>query len=127
MAVKKKTTKTGDEAVATAESEKSLTAARERFGEVVTGVEQRVQGLKDGAGKVSEKVKERAERASTVARERYEVARDGAREGYDKVTKDLDHLSQDASEYIRHNPGKSVAVALGVGFLLGILLRPRRD
>ena len=47
--------------------------------------------------------------------------------GYDKVTKDMDQLGQDVNEYVRHNPGKSVAIALGAGFVLGILLRPRRD
>ncbi len=109
------------------DSRSQLNAARERFGEVIGGVEKRVQGLKKGAGKASQGAKERASRASAVAREKYESARVSARQGYDKVTKDMDQLGQDVNEYVRHNPGKSVAIALGVGFVLGILLRPRRD
>ena len=116
---------TTDEVAEEAQSE--LSAARERFGEVIGGVEKRVKGLKKGAGKASEQVKEGATRVSSVAREKYDVAREGARQGYDKVTKDMDQLGQDVNEYVRHNPGKSVAIAVGVGFVLGILLRPRRD
>jgi ElaB/YqjD/DUF883 family membrane-anchored ribosome-binding protein len=114
-----------DDTVEQAQSE--LSAARERFGEVIGGVEKKVRGFKKGAGKASEQVKERAGRVSAVAKEKYSVAREGARQGYDKVTKDMDQLGQDVNEYVRHNPGKSVAIALGVGFVLGMLLRPRRD
>lgn len=115
------------EAGASEETQAELSAARERFSEVIDGVEKRVKNLKQGAGKASETVRERAGRVSAVAREKYDVAREGARQGYEKVTKDMDQLGQDVNEYVRHNPGKSVAIALGVGFLLGILLRPRRD
>ena len=31
------------------------------------------------------------------------------------------------TNYVRDNPGKSLAIALGVGFVLGFLLRPRKD
>lgn len=109
------------------ESQSELSAARERFGDVIGGVEKKVRGLKNGAGKASQQAKERASRVSAVAREKYDVAREGARQGYERVTKDMDQLGQDVNEYVRHNPGKSIAIALGVGFVLGILLRPRRD
>ena len=72
-------------------------------------------------------MRERAGEASTAAREGYGVARDQVRHGYDRVTKDLDQLTQDLNEYVRHNPGKSIAIAVGFGFFLGIMLRGRRD
>jgi len=127
MTEKKKTTEADNDSVAEEGTQAELSAARERFGEVISGVEKRARGLKDGAGRTKQKVKERAEQASTVAREKYDVARESARQGYDKVTKDMDQLGHDVGEYVQHNPGKSVAIALGVGFLLGILLRPRRE
>ena len=120
--VKKKDTGTGGDAV------ERLESAREKFGEIVESKIRGVKaGIKEGADKATRSVKETAEQVSTGAREKYEGARDSAREGYDKVTKDLEHLGEDVSEYVRHNPGKAIAMAVGAGFVLGILLRSRRD
>jgi ElaB/YqjD/DUF883 family membrane-anchored ribosome-binding protein len=110
-----------------ADSTGQLEAARQRFGEVIGGVEKRVQGLREGAGRASQRLKEGAERASTVARDRYDVARENVRQSYGRVSKDLEQLGEDVNEYVRHNPGKAVAIALGVGFVLGILIHRRRD
>ena len=105
-----------------------LESAREKFGEVVESKIRGIRGgLKEGASKASQSVKKKAENVSAGAREKYEDAREGAREGYEKVTKDLEHLGEDVSEYVRQNPGKAVAIAVGAGFLVGILLRGRRD
>lgn len=101
-----------------------LESAREKFTEVV---DTKIRGIKDGAGKASKTVQKTAERATATAREKYEGAREGAKQGYDKVTKDLQHLGEDVNEYVRHNPGKAIAMAVGAGFVLGILLRGRRD
>ncbi len=40
---------------------------------------------------------------------------------------DWDEVSEKATDYVRQNPGKSLALALGVGFALGLLLRRRSD
>ena len=105
-----------------------LESAREKFGEVVERKIRGVKaGIKEGANRATQSVKEKAEDVSVGAREKYEGARDGARQGYEKVTKDLEHLGEDVSEYVRHNPGKAIAMAVGAGFVLGILLRGRRD
>lgn len=112
------------ETESTPEAAERLGAAREKFSEVV---DTKIRGIKDGAGKASRNVKDTAEKVSAGAREKYEGAREGARERYDKVTKDLEHLGQDVNEYVRQNPGKAVAIALGAGFVLGILMRGRRD
>ncbi len=40
---------------------------------------------------------------------------------------DWDEVTDKATDYVRQNPGKSLAIALGVGFALGLLLRRRSD
>ncbi len=97
-----------------------LAAARQKFSDAVDGVSRRAKDA-------GERVREGAGRAREAAREGYGTAREGVRQGYDRVTKDLDQLGQDVGEYVRHNPGKSIAIAAGVGFLIGLLLRGRRD
>ncbi len=105
-----------------------LESAREKFGEVVESKIRGIKGgLKEGAEKAAQSVRGKAETVTAGAREKYEDARDGARQGYQKVTKDLEHLGEDVNEYVRHNPGKAIAMAVGAGFVLGILLRGRRD
>ncbi len=104
-----------------------LQAARAKVSEIAGGVEKRAEKVKSGAGKAAQQVRDSAGRAGEAARERFDVARESVRHGYDRVTKDLDQLSKDVTEYVRHNPGKAVAIAAGVGFLIGILVRGRRD
>ncbi len=38
-----------------------------------------------------------------------------------------DDVVTNAKDYVRDNPGKSIAIALGLGFALGLLLRRRGD
>lgn len=105
-----------------------LASAREKFSEIVDKkVRPRAREFGESAGRASDSLRDRAERASSGAREKVDSARDNVRLGYDRVTKDLEHLGEDVNEYVRHNPGKAVAIAVGVGFFLGILLRGRRD
>jgi ElaB/YqjD/DUF883 family membrane-anchored ribosome-binding protein len=94
--------------------------SRERINEVARGVEQRYQ-------RVAEEMRREAERASKVAKEKVETAVTGLREGYGKVRKDVDHLGEDVSDYVRDNPGKSLLMAAVVGFLLGLLFRRSGD
>lgn len=124
-------TKAGSPPETQTDAAERLEAARDKFSEVV---DTKIRGVKKGAGKATQAVKERAERVSEGAKEKFEGAkekfdgaRESAREGYDKVTKDLQHLGEDVNEYVRHNPGKAVAIAVGAGFVLGLLLRGRRD
>lgn len=80
--------------------DEKIDAARESFG-----------------GRVKEKVGEVAEGVKTRAG----ALRDRLRET------DWDEVTEKASDWVRQNPGKSVAVALGVGFALGLLFRRRSD
>jgi len=71
--------------------------------------------------------KEKYDVAKDATKEKYDVAKDKVRYGYDKARKDMDHLTEDVNEYVRDNPGKAVLMAAGIGFVLGLLLRGRRD
>lgn len=92
-----------------------LEQAREKFSEVA-----------EAARRGGAQVKEKAGRAGEVAKEKVGVAKESLKQGYDKVHKDLGKLSDDVTEYVRHNPGRSVLMAAGLGFLIGILVRGRR-
>lgn len=83
--------------------DEKIDAARESFGG-------RVKEMKEKVGEVAHDVKTRA----------------GALRDRIKET-DWDEVTDKATEYVRQNPGKSVAIALGVGFALGLLLRRRSD
>jgi len=80
--------------------DEKIDAARESFGGRV----------KEKVGEVADDVKSRAS-----------ALRDRIRET------DWDEVTDKVTDYVRQNPGKSVALALGVGFALGLLLRRRSD
>jgi ElaB/YqjD/DUF883 family membrane-anchored ribosome-binding protein len=80
--------------------DEKIDAAREGFG----------GRMKEKMGEVAEGVKSRAG-----------ALRDKIRET------DWDEVTDKATDYVRQNPGKSIAIALGVGFALGLLLRRRSD
>lgn len=82
-----------------------------------------VSDMQDRFREASEDVRQGAERASGEIRRGYERASDAAREGYERVERDLHGLNRDVNAYVRENPGKSVVLAAGVGFLIGLLLR----
>lgn len=92
-----------------------LEQAREKFTEVAAAAR------RGGA-----QVKEKASRAGEVAKEKAGVAKESLKQGYDRVHKDLGKLSDDVTEYVRHNPGRSVLIAAGLGFVIGMLMRGRR-
>lgn len=86
-----------------------------------------VNGMQDRFREASEDVRHGAERAGEEIRRGYERASHAAREGYGRVEKDLQSLSRDVNAYVRDNPGKSVMLAAGAGFLLGLLMRSEED
>lgn len=84
-------------------------------------VEQKIdatrEAMGDKAGRLRERVGEVAENVK---------ARAGALR--DKIAEtDWADVQTGVKNYVRDNPGKAVAAALGVGFALGLLLRRRDD
>lgn len=98
MAEKTDAARTVDEKI-----DEKIDAARESFGD-------RIKDVKEKVGEVAQDVKSRA----------------GALRDRIKET-DWEEVTDKATDYVRQNPGKSVAIALGVGFALGLLLRRRGD
>ncbi len=102
--------------------DEGLDEARERF-------EEAAEDLGGRARRTQREIRRRAEKVGDAAKERYDAAVEGLRSGYHKVRKDAGDLAEDVNAYVRENPGKSVMIAAGAGFLLGLLLRGgrRRD
>lgn len=99
-----------------------LDEARGRFDEAA-------EELGRNARRTQREIRRRAEVFGEAAREKYDAAVEGVRTGYRRVRKDAGELADDVNVYVRENPGKSILIAAGVGFALGLLLRGgrRRD
>ncbi|MBK6405735.1 MAG: DUF883 family protein [Holophagales bacterium] len=81
-------------------------------------VDEKIDATREGfGGRVKEKMGEVAEGVKTRAGALRDKIRDT----------DWDEVTEKATDYVRQNPGKSLAIALGVGFALGLLLRRRSD
>ena len=80
--------------------DEKIDAARESFGGRAKGkMEEVAEGVKARAGALRDKLRDT----------------------------DWDEVTEKATDWVRQNPGKSVAIALGVGFALGLLFRKRSD
>ena len=67
-------------------------------------------------------------RAADYVNEKYSAASDAARDQYNRVREkmedvDFGAITDQARSYVRSNPGKALLISLGVGFLVGLLLR----
>ncbi len=89
-----------------------LGAAKEKLGEASTVAGEKFQQVKAQAGEKTQ-----------VARDK---AAEGLKQGYDRVRKDFDDLNGDVNAYVKDNPGRSILIAAGVGFVLGMLIRRNR-
>jgi ElaB/YqjD/DUF883 family membrane-anchored ribosome-binding protein len=94
--------------------EQKIDATREAMGDKAGRLRERVSEVADNvkarAGEVADKVKARA----GVFRDRI-------------AETEWADVQTGVKNYVRDNPGKSVGIALGVGFALGLLLRRRDD
>lgn len=81
-------------------------------------VDEKIDAAREGfGGRVKEKMGEVADEVKSRA---------GALR--DRISEtDWDEVTEKATDYVRQNPGKSLAIALGCGFALGLLLRRRSD
>jgi len=67
----------------------------------------------------------------TKAREQFDDVSDDVRKGVKsaakRIEKDYGDVWSEALCYVKENPGTAVAISLGVGFLLGFLIRGGDD
>jgi len=74
-------------------------------------------------GRVKEVAHDRSESFSETATDQAQQIREAAETGWEEAKVKAQDLMQEGEAYVRENPGKSVATALGVGFVLGLLFR----
>ena len=74
-----------------------------------------------------ETAREKYEDVAETARDKYRDVADTARRSYTRVSSEAGNVSREVSLYVRDNPGKSVLLAAGVGFLIGLLVRRGGD
>jgi len=74
----------------------------------------------------------RFNRARQYVNEKYENASGAVRDGYNTVKEkvedvDFGAITDQVRTYVRSNPGKALLISVGVGFLIGLLLRRDED
>ena len=90
--------------------------------------ETRAPGAAGGAGTDDEDGESRFGRAKQYVGEKYESASGAVRDGYNAVREKVDDvdfgaITDQVRTYVRSNPGKALLISVGVGFLIGLLLR----
>lgn len=78
--------------------------------------------------RAKEFVNEKYSAASENVKSKYDDVRGKVQDKYSEVKGkvdeiDFDDLTEQGRAYIRSNPGKALLLSLGVGFLIGLLLR----
>lgn len=74
----------------------------------------------------------RFNRARQYVNDKYESASGAVRDGYNTVREkvedvDFGAITDQVRTYVRSNPGKALLISVGVGFLIGLLLRRGDD
>jgi len=67
-------------------------------------------------------------KARSFVNEKYSAASEAARNGYNQVREkvedvDFGAVADQVRSYVRSNPGKALLISVGVGFVIGLLLR----
>ena len=74
----------------------------------------------------------RFSRAREYVGDKYETASGAMRDGYNNMRErvedvDFGAITDQVRTYVRSNPGKALLISVGVGFLVGLLLRRDED
>jgi ElaB/YqjD/DUF883 family membrane-anchored ribosome-binding protein len=84
-------------------------------------VEEKINAARETAGDRMGRFKERVENVTESVKAKASEIREKIKQT------EMDDVVSGVKDYVRDNPGKSVAIALGLGFALGLLLRRRGD
>ena len=81
-----------------------------------------------GAGDAEGGASGRFGRAKEYMNEQYETASGKVRDGYNSMREkvedvDFGAMTDQVRTYVRSNPGQALLISVGVGFLIGLLLR----
>jgi ElaB/YqjD/DUF883 family membrane-anchored ribosome-binding protein len=85
------------------------------------------KGSGDGADTAGD-ASSRFSKARDYVGQKYESASDAVRDRYNTVREkvedvDFGAITDQVRTYVRSNPGKALLISVGVGFLIGLLLR----
>ena len=102
-------------------------AAGVKTRQVAQSAEERAQLLKESAAEKAQKFRdfagEKASQFADAAGEKASQFKDVAGEHWEETRVKAREVHADLEEYIRQHPSKSVLIAAGVGFLLGLIVR----
>ena len=84
-------------------------------------VEEKIDATRDSLGDRMGRVREKVGDVADSVKSRASALRERIRET------EWEDVTTNVTAFVRDNPGKAVAIALGVGFALGLLLRRRDD
>lgn len=90
-------------------------------------IEQAAQAVVDGTHVAAARIRDGAQTASESAHDGLEGAARALDRGLSRARLDLAAAADRTSTYVASNPGRSLLLAAGVGFVLGMLFRRRRD
>ena len=95
--------------------------------EIAQSAEERAQLLKDSAAQKAQKLRdfagEKAAQFADVAGEKASQFKDVAGEHWGETRVKAREIQSDLEAYVRQHPSKSLLVAAGVGFLVGLIVR----
>jgi len=90
-------------------------------------VEQVAWAVVEGTHNAAARVREGAKSASVGAHQGVEGAARALDRGLPRAKQDLSAAAERTSDYVAGNPGRSLLIAAGVGFVLGLFFRRRRE
>ena len=95
--------------------------------EIAGSAEERAQLLKDSAAQKAQKFRdfagEKASQFADAAGEKASQFKDVAGEHWEETRVKAREIQSEVEEYVRQHPTKSILVAAGVGFLMGLIVR----
>lgn len=82
--------------------------------------------------RAKEFVGEKYAAASETVRDKYAAASESVKDKYSQVRDrveeiDFQSITDQVRSYVRSNPGKALLISVGVGFLVGLLLRRDKE
>ncbi len=101
-------------AMATSETGETIDAA-------ARAVDEKIDAARAAAGDRIGRIKETVGNVADGVKARASALREKIRDT------DFEDVAENARGFVRDNPGKSIAIALGVGFVIGLLLRRRGE
>jgi len=86
----------------------------------------------DGAANGTDETAGRFGRAKDYVNDQYTKASGAVRDGYNTVREkvedvDFGAITDQVRSYVRSNPGKALLISVGIGFVVGLMLRRDED